>query len=50
MPNILRLSLHPDGLAPRIRNWRDRMLARVAAQVEAVADPVLVALLTELRS
>ncbi len=51
--NVLRISLHPDGLAPRIRNlrdWRDHVLARLARQIEAVPDPVLVALLDELRS
>jgi transcriptional regulator with XRE-family HTH domain len=52
-PNVLRLCLHPEGLAPRIgnwRDWRDHVLARVARQVEAVADPVLVGLLDELRA
>ena len=51
--NVLRLSLHPDGLAPRIRNlrdWRDHILARLARQIELVPDPVLVALLEELRA
>lgn len=49
--NVLRLSLHPDGLAPRIANlpeWHAHVLARLAAQVEATADPVLEALLREL--
>ena len=51
--NVLRLSLHPRGLAPRIANlaeWRAHLLHRVAQQVEASADPVLAALLDELRS
>lgn len=50
--NVLRLSLHPRGLAPRIVNlaqWRAHLLHRVAQQVEASADPVLAALLVELR-
>ncbi len=50
--NVLRISLHPEGLAPRIRNlrdWREHILGRLARQIEAVPDPVLVALLEELR-
>jgi transcriptional regulator with XRE-family HTH domain len=50
--NVLRLSLHPDGLAPRIANlaeWRTHLLDRLRQQVEATADPVLTALLEELR-
>ncbi|TNC64007.1 helix-turn-helix domain-containing protein [Rubellimicrobium roseum] len=49
--NVLRLSLHPEGLAPHIcnfRDWRDHLLARLSRQVEAVPDPVLVTLLDEL--
>ena len=49
--NVLRLSLHPRGLAPRIDNlseWRTHVLGRLRRQVEASADPVLAALLTEL--
>lgn len=51
--NVLRLSLHPDGLAPRIINlaqWRAHILHRLDDQVEASADPVLAALLDELRT
>ncbi len=51
--NVLRLSLHPDGLAPRIANlteWRDHLLARLEQQVEHTADPVLSVLHDELRS
>jgi transcriptional regulator with XRE-family HTH domain len=51
--NALRIGLHPDGLAPRIRNlaeWRDHVLARLARQVEATADPVLATLRDELAS
>ncbi len=49
--NVLRLSLHPTGLAPRIvnwREWREHVLARLRRQVELTADPVLLALLHEL--
>ncbi|KYF72398.1 helix-turn-helix domain-containing protein [Sorangium cellulosum] len=49
--NVLRLSLHPDGLAPRIENapeWRAHLLARLRRQIEVSADPVLVKLLKEL--
>ena len=49
--NVLRLSLHPDGLASRIVNfnqWRSHILARLRRQVDASADPVLEALGTEL--
>jgi MmyB-like transcription regulator ligand binding domain len=48
---VLRLSLHPDGLAPRISNlleWRDHVLGRLRRQVEATADPFLMELLKEL--
>ena len=50
--NVLRLSLHPDGLAPRIVNlsqWRVHLLERLHRQVEVSADPILDALLAELR-
>ncbi len=51
--NVLRLSLHPDGLAPRIANlpeWRSHLLERLRRQVEVTADPVLVELLAELQA
>jgi transcriptional regulator with XRE-family HTH domain len=50
--NVLRLSLHPQGLAPRIANlaqWRAHLLARLAREAAATADPVLGELLSELR-
>jgi hypothetical protein len=50
--NALRLSLHPDGLAPRILNlgeWRAHILDRLRRQVAATADPQLASLLAELR-
>jgi transcriptional regulator with XRE-family HTH domain len=49
--NVLRLSLHPSGLAPRIANlaqWRAHLLDRLRHQVEVSADPVLESLLREL--
>jgi transcriptional regulator with XRE-family HTH domain len=50
--NVLRLSLHPEGLAARIANlpeWRAHLLARLSRQVELTADPRLSDLLLELR-
>ena len=49
--NVLRVSLHPAGLAPRIANlaqWRAHVLERLRRQVELSADPVLTKLLDEL--
>ncbi len=49
--NVLRLSLHPAGLARRIANlaeWRFHLLARLRRQIEVTADPVLEELLKEL--
>jgi transcriptional regulator with XRE-family HTH domain len=50
--NVLRLSLHPQGLAPRTSNlgeWREHLLARLRRQIDISGDPVLVRLLRELR-
>jgi transcriptional regulator with XRE-family HTH domain len=50
-PNVLRLSLHPQGLAPRILNlaqWRAHLLERLQRQVDASGDPALAALREEL--
>jgi transcriptional regulator with XRE-family HTH domain len=50
--NVLRLSLHPRGLAPRIVNlgqWRHHLFERLRQQVHATGDPALVALQEELR-
>ena len=50
--NVLRVSLHPKGLAPRIANlaeWRVHVLDRLRRQVDASSDPVLADLLRELR-
>jgi transcriptional regulator with XRE-family HTH domain len=49
--NGMRISLHPDGLAPRILNleeWRGHLLQRLRQQIDLTADPVLVDLLREL--
>ena len=49
--NALRLSLHPQGLAPQIVNlaeWRAHVLARLRRQVDITADPVIVDLLKEI--
>lgn len=51
--NVLRLSLHPDGLASRILNfpeWRTHVLARLAREIEISADARLATLLDELQS
>jgi transcriptional regulator with XRE-family HTH domain len=49
--NVLRLSLHPDGMAPRIANlpeWRAHLLDRLRRQAEAAGDPRLAELHDEL--
>ena len=49
--NVLRLSLHPHGLAPRIANlseWRAHLLGRLRSQADRASDPVLRDLLREL--
>jgi len=51
--NVLRLSLHPKGLAPRVVNlaeWRTHLLERLRREVDVSADAVLVELLKELRA
>jgi transcriptional regulator with XRE-family HTH domain len=50
--NVLRLSLHPQGVAPRIANlveWRTHLLERLRQQIEITADATLTALMEELR-
>ncbi|HEX3996466.1 MAG TPA: helix-turn-helix transcriptional regulator [Acetobacteraceae bacterium] len=50
--NVLRVGLHPAGLAPRTVNlaeWRLHLLAGLRQQIEVSGDPVLVDLLAELR-
>lgn len=51
--NVLRVSLHPRGVAPRIANfaeWRAHVLDRLRRQIDASGDPVLIALHEELRA
>jgi hypothetical protein len=50
--NVLRVALHPNGLAPRTVNlaeWRAHLLARLRRQIELTADPELIKLLKELQ-
>ncbi|HEY8581567.1 MAG TPA: helix-turn-helix transcriptional regulator, partial [Capillimicrobium sp.] len=49
--NVLRASLHPEGLAPQIANlaeWRDHLLERLGRQAALTGDPALRTLLAEL--
>ena len=49
--NVLRLALHPQGLAPQIENlaeWRAHLLARLRRQIAETGDRVLSELATEL--
>ncbi len=49
--NVLRLSLHPEGLAPRIVNlgeWRAHLLDRLGREAVMSGDPALAALHEEL--
>jgi transcriptional regulator with XRE-family HTH domain len=49
--NVLRVSLHPRGLAPLIVNlteWRMHLIERLRRQIRTVRDPMLDALLREL--
>ena len=49
--NVLRLSLHPKGLAPRILNlyeWREHLLERLGREALQSGDPALAALHDEL--
>jgi transcriptional regulator with XRE-family HTH domain len=48
--NILRVGLHPDGMAPYLANlaeWRSHFLGRLRRQVTATGDARLAALLEE---
>jgi hypothetical protein len=50
--NVLRLSLHPDGLAPQIINyaeWREHLIEQLARQIEITADVFLMELAQELK-
>jgi transcriptional regulator with XRE-family HTH domain len=49
--NVMRVALHPDGMAGAIANyaeWRAHLLDNVSRQVEITGDPVLKELLDEL--
>lgn len=49
--NVLRLSLHPEGLAQRIVNlaeWRAHLMARLDRQIAESGDPALLGLRQEL--
>jgi transcriptional regulator with XRE-family HTH domain len=51
--NVLRLSLHPQGITRRIANlaqWRNHLFERLRQQIEATGDGLLATLLQELRS
>jgi len=51
--NVLRLSLHPQGLAPKIANlvqWRAHVFERLRQQIHATGDSALATLLEELRA
>lgn len=51
--NALRVSLHPDGLAPRIRNlavYSEHLLSRLQREMAVSADAGLIALHDELRT
>lgn len=53
VPNVMRLALHPQGLAPRIVNfaeWHHHLLERLRRQAQAAGDPELDRLLAELES
>ena len=50
--NVVRVSLHPKGLAPRIVNlgeWHAHTIERLRRQAELTADPGLIALIEEIR-
>lgn len=52
-PNALRIALHPDGLAGRIRNlaqWRHHLVGRLRREVAAGGSAQTAALLAELES
>jgi transcriptional regulator with XRE-family HTH domain len=51
--NVLRLSLHPGGIAPRILNlpeWRSHILDRLRHQIAVTADAGLARLMAELQA
>ncbi len=51
--NVLKLSLHPQGLATKILNlaqWRGHLFERLASQIASTGDAQLAALMQELRA
>jgi hypothetical protein len=51
--NVLRLSIHPAGMARRIVNfteWRNHLVERLRRQVDMTGDAALAALIEELRT
>ncbi len=47
---VLRMSLHPEGIAPRIANlgdWKAHLLARLRRQIEVCGDSTLIELKKE---
>jgi transcriptional regulator with XRE-family HTH domain len=49
--NVLRIALHPDGMAPRISNlpeWSDYLLGRLRREIEVTRDSELESLYDEL--
>jgi len=51
--NALRIALHPDGMAPRVRNiaeWRRHLLGRLRREVTLSGDPTSADLLAELET
>ncbi|KUH81137.1 MULTISPECIES: helix-turn-helix transcriptional regulator [unclassified Mycobacterium] len=52
-PNAMRIALHPDGMAPRIRNlgqWRHHLIERLRREVAVSGSNELTALLGEIDS
>ncbi len=52
-PNALRISLHPDGLAPRIRNlaqWRHHVIGRLRREAAVSGSAESATLLAEIES
>lgn len=51
--NVLRLSLHPKGLAPQIINyaqWKAHLIERLESEIELTSDALTIELLRELKS
>ncbi|MBX7201342.1 MAG: helix-turn-helix transcriptional regulator [Rhodospirillaceae bacterium] len=51
--NVLRLSLHPEGVGPRIVNyveWRAHVMARLKRDLDLTADAAIATLIDELRA